>query len=147
MAGYRATGAELERTLWLAILADVLLNHRVADEASAALTEAFAESQRTGALFHLAELHRLKGEVLLSTSGNSRGQAESCFESALQIARNQKAKSIELRAGVSLAQLWRAQGKHSEARDLLAPIYGWFTEGFDTADLKQAKALLEQLTE
>jgi len=61
--------------------------------------------------------------------------------------RNQKAKSIELRAGVSLAQLWRAQGKHSEARDLLAPIYGWFTEGFDTSDLKKAKALLEQLTE
>ena len=126
----------MERTLWLAILADVLLSHGALDEASAALMEAFSESQETGVSFHLAELHRLQGEVLLGMSNGSRERAESCFYRGLQIARNQKAKSLELRVATSLARLWRDQGKRTEARALLAPVYGWFTEGFDTPDLQ-----------
>jgi class 3 adenylate cyclase/predicted ATPase len=145
MAGYRATGAELERTLWLAILTDVLLSQGALDEAIAALMEAFSESENTGASFHLAELHRLQGEVLLRTFNGSREQAESYFHRALQIARDQKAKSVELRAATSLARLWGGQGKRTEARALLRPVYGWFTEGFDTPDLTDAQALLNQL--
>jgi class 3 adenylate cyclase/predicted ATPase len=145
MAGYRTTGAELERTLWLAILADVLLRNGALDEASAALAEAFSGSEETGVSFHLAELHRLQGEILLGMSNGPRERAEPCFDRALRIARDQKAKSLELRAATSLAQLWRSQGKRTEAHALLAPVYGWFTEGFDTPDLQQAKALLDEL--
>ena len=91
-----------------------------------------------------AELRRLEGE-LRSAQGASPADVESCFEQALATARGQSAKSFELRAAISLARLRRDQGKHSEARDLLAPVYGWFTEGFDTLDLKEAKALLDEL--
>ena len=93
----------------------------------------------------MAELHRLQGEVLLGMSGGSRERAESCFRRGLQLARDQKAKSLELRSATSLARLWRDQGKHTEARALLTPVYGWFTEGFDTPDLKEAAALLDDL--
>ena len=92
-----------------------------------------------------AELCRLKGELLLQQATGSDGEAETCFRQALDIARRQQAKSLELRAAVSLSRLWRYQGKRAEAYDLLAPIYSWFTEGFDTADLQEAKALLEEL--
>ncbi len=81
---------------------------------------------------------------MLSQSGTNAGDAEDCFERALHISRNQEAKSLELRAAMSLARSWQAQGKADQARDLLAPIYAWFTEGFDTADLKRAKALLDR---
>ena len=93
----------------------------------------------------MAELHRLQGEVLLGMSDGSRERAEACFRCGLQIARDQKAKSLELRAATSLARLWRDQGKSTEARALLAPVYGWFTEGFDTLDLVEARALLDEL--
>jgi predicted ATPase len=92
-----------------------------------------------------AELHRLKGELLLQQSLDNATEAETCFHHAISIAQNQSAKSWELRAATSLARLWQSQGKRNEARQLLAPVYNWFTEGFDTADLKDAKALLDEL--
>ncbi len=92
-----------------------------------------------------AELHRLQGELLLDRSPGDYGPAESAFQEALSIARAQQAKSLELRAATSLARLWRAQAKTKAARELLAPVYNWFTEGFDTPDLKEAKALLDEL--
>jgi predicted ATPase len=92
-----------------------------------------------------AGLYRLKGELLLRRSAEHHAEAERCFHQALEIARRQGAKSLELRAAMSLSRLWQQQGKCQEAYALLAPIYGWFTEGFDTADLQEAKALLDEL--
>ena len=92
-----------------------------------------------------AEVHRTAGEIQLMSRAPDAEKAEAHFERALAVARAQQAKSWELRAAMSLARLWRDQGKRDEAHDLLAPIYGWFTEGFDTLDLKEAKALLEEL--
>jgi predicted ATPase len=91
----------------------------------------------------VAELYRLKGELLLTRSSEHQAEAESCFRAALEAARSQQAKSWELRAAMSLSRLWQQQGKRAEARQLLAPIYGWFTEGFDTADLQEARVLLD----
>ena len=99
----------------------------------------------TGARWYEPELYRLKGELLLAQSPDNHTEAEPCFHHALEIARSQQAKSLELRAATSLARLWQRQGKRQEAYDLLAPVYGWFTEGFDTADLQEAQALLEEL--
>jgi predicted ATPase len=90
---------------------------------------------------------RIKGELLLAQSSDNHLEAESCFHHALDIARQQQAKSWELRGATSLARLWQQQDKRQEAHDLLAPVYNWFTEGFDTADLKDAKALLDDLSE
>jgi predicted ATPase len=92
-----------------------------------------------------AEVHRISGEIALKSPEPDIAKAQVNFESALAVAREQQAKSWELRAAMSMARLWRDQGKRGEARDLLAPVYGWFTEGFDTLDLKEAKALLEEL--
>jgi predicted ATPase len=94
----------------------------------------------------MAELYRIKGELLLGQTVPDEEEAESCFQKAIEVARSQTAKSLELRAAMSLSRLWQRQGKMPEARQLLTDIYGWFTEGFDTADLKAAKALLEELT-
>jgi class 3 adenylate cyclase/predicted ATPase len=111
--------------------------------------ELIAESlylvRSTGESWFEAELHRLKGELLLSASDRDEAVAEVCFRQALAVARQQEARMWKLRAATSLARLWRDQGKRGEARDLLAPVYGWFTEGFDTADLKDAKALLDEV--
>jgi predicted ATPase len=92
-----------------------------------------------------AEVYRLKGVLLRQVPCPDVGQAEACFQQALHVAGRQQAKALELRAALSLGQLWLAQGKRNQARVLLAPIYGWFTEGFDTADLQEAQALLEAL--
>jgi predicted ATPase len=92
-----------------------------------------------------ADVHRIAGEIALMSPEPDAAKAEACFERALAVARSQQAKSWELRAAMSLARLWRDQGKRDEARELLAPLYGWFTEGFDTLDLKQARALLDEL--
>jgi predicted ATPase len=92
-----------------------------------------------------AEIHRLRGVLLLRQTGTPQAEAEACFQRALDVARRQEAKSLELRAAMSLARLWQQQGKRAEAHELLAPIYSWFTEGFDTADLQEAKALLAAL--
>jgi predicted ATPase len=92
-----------------------------------------------------AEVHRIAGEIALMSPEPDAAKAETYFDRALAVARAQQAKSWELRAAMSLARLWREQGKVQQARELLAPVYGWFTEGFDTRDLKEAKALLEEL--
>ena len=109
------------------------------------MTEALATIARSAVRWWEAELYRLKGELLLQHSAAQPEEAEACFQQALDIARRQQAKSLELRAAMSLSRLWQQQGKRDEARELLAPLYGWFTEGFDTADLQEAKALLEAL--
>ena len=92
-----------------------------------------------------AEVSRIAGEIAVNSPEHDVAKAQICFERALAIARKQQSKSWELRAAMSMARLWRDQGKREEARDLLAPVYGWFTEGFDTLDLKEAKALLDAL--
>jgi predicted ATPase len=93
-----------------------------------------------------AELYRLRGSFLLRQPGTAQAEVETCFQRALDVARRQEARSLELRAAMSLSRLWHQQGKRKEAHDLLAEVYAWFTEGFDTADLQEAKALLEELT-
>jgi predicted ATPase len=110
------------------------------------VAEALGETNQTVARYYEAELDRLKGELLLVLSHERRGEAETCFRQALEVARRQQAKSLELRAAMSLSRLWRRQDKREEARQLLAEVYGRFTEGFDTADLQEAKALLEALS-
>ena len=101
--------------------------------------------EKTGERCDEPEVYRLKGALLLQLAVPSERQAATCLQQALAVARHQQAKSLELRAAMSLARLWQRQGKHTEAHALLAPIYGWCTEGFDTADLREAKALLEIL--
>ncbi len=113
-------------------------------EARATVAAALAISAQLGQPFWDAGLHRLDGDLILATGGAPE-EAAARYQQALEIARAQEAKSLELRAATSLARLWRHQGKRAEARDLLVSIYGWFTEGFDTADLKDAKALLDEL--
>ena len=114
-----------------------------AEEALALLNDALQLVERTGERWFAAELNRHKGQLLLR-QGHSHA-VEELYRKALNIAREQEAKLWELRAAASLARLRRDQGRHAEARDLLAPVYGWFTEGFDTGDLKEAKALLDEL--
>ena len=111
----------------------------------ALLGEATNAVDTTGERWFEAEVYRLAGEIALKLPQSDSTKAQSYFEHALEVAREQQAKSWELRAAMSLARLWRDQGKVSEARELLAPVYGWFMEGFDTRDLKEAKALLEEL--
>jgi predicted ATPase len=109
--------------------------------------EELAVMDATEVRFYEAELHRLKGTLLLKQAVPDTSQAESCFQHAMTVAQQQSAKSWELRAATSLACLWQSQGKHQDAYELLAPVYGWFTEGFDTADLHEAKTLLEHCPE
>jgi len=109
------------------------------------LTAVLATTHNTAERYYKAELYRLNGELLLRQAVPDEKQAETRFQQALTVARRQQAKSWELRAVTSLRHLWQHQGKRAVAYDLLAPIYGWFTEGFDTADLQEAKALLEVL--
>jgi TOMM system kinase/cyclase fusion protein len=145
MVDYHATGAELGQTHDLAILAEA---HGTLGEPEAGLTrltEALTLADTTGERWYEPELYRLKGELLLQQNSDNQAEAETCFQHALDIARTQQAKSWELRAATSLARLWQQQGKTQEAHDLLAPVYHWFTEGFDTADLQDAKALLDEL--
>ena len=116
------------------------------DEGLEALNEAFTIIAKSAEGFHKADLYRLKGELLLLRHGDSETtQAYTCFQRAIEIAQNQRAKSWELRSTMSLARLLTKQNRRDEARAMLAEIYNWFTEGFDTADLKDAKALLDQL--
>ena len=125
-------------------LAEALTRQSKHEAALAALREALEEQERTGQRRWDSELHRLEGIALFGLNRVEEGQ--NALEEALRVARRQQAKAYELRAATSLARLWGEQGRRAEARDLLAPVYGWFTEGFDTADLKEAKALLDQLT-
>ena len=109
------------------------------------LAEALSVVNNKGERYYEAEIHRLTGELLLACFADQQAASEASFHQALVVARAQQAKSWELRAAVSLGRLWQQQGKRAEAYELLAPVYGWFTEGFDTADLQEAKALLEEL--
>ncbi len=111
------------------------------------MSEALVVMYNTEVRLHAAELYRLKGALFLRQAVPDAFEAESCFHQALDVARSQQAKSLELRAATSLARLWQSQGKRQEAYELLAPVYGWFTEGFDTADLQEAKGLLQELEE
>jgi predicted ATPase len=142
---YQATGAAFQRPHFLSMLAEV---HRSLGQPEAGLTalrEALVLVETTGERYYEAELHRLTGELLLVLSTDNTPEAEACFHQALDIARRQAAKSLELRAATSLARLWQRQSKRAQAHALLAPIYTWFTEGFDTPDLQEAKVFLAEL--
>ena len=146
-----ATGAGLFRPSFLWFLAEAYGTAGRFEEGLAAVAEAIAIEEKTDERHDEAELHRLKGDLVLRRSGieaepGVQTEAEECFRKAIEIARQQEAKSFELKAVTSLSQLWKQQGKKAEARQALAEIYGWFSEGFDTKDLKDAKALLEQLS-
>ena len=109
------------------------------------LAEALTLAESTGYRWYDPELYRLKGALLLQQSADNHAKAQVCFQQALNVARSQQAKSLELRAATSLGRLWQQQDKRAEARLLLAEVYGWFTEGFDTPDLREAQALLDEL--
>jgi class 3 adenylate cyclase/predicted ATPase len=136
--------AEYYRSYCLGLLAECYGRIGAAAEGLLTVTEALAQAENSMRWWK-AELHRLKGELLLSQSRQNVSEAERCFEQAVAIARGQSAKSLELRAAISLARLWRDQGRRTGASEQLIPIYGWFTEGFDTPDLKEAKELLDEL--
>jgi len=144
-AAYHAIGAQIECSHWLALLAEAYRDTGRPAEGLHPIAEALDYVARTGLVYYEAELHRLDGELRLRLDTPDEQRAEANFRRALEIARQQQAKSWELRAAMSLARLRAEQGRRLEARDLLAPVYGWFTEGFDTADLKEGKALLDQL--
>lgn len=145
LADLRATGAGLWQPTFLALIAEADGRTGQADQGLEALGEAMAIVDRNDEHFYEAELHRLKGELLLASAPSDLSGAERCFRIALEIAERQKAKSLGLRGAMSLARLWVREGMRSEAHDLLAPIYSWFIEGFDTPDHQEAKALLDEL--
>jgi len=145
LAAVRATGVVISIPGHLAWLAEAYGQVGQVAEGLHLLAEALAMVDTSGGRRHEAELHRLHGELLLRQAVPDAPAAEACFQRALDVARCQQAKSWELQAAMSLSRLWQRQGKRAAARDLLAPIYGWFTEGFDTADLQEAKALLAEL--
>jgi class 3 adenylate cyclase/predicted ATPase len=151
LATNQATGAGIFHSYFLVLLAEAYGKAGQAEDGLAALTEALTVADNSGERFYEAELYRLKGELTLQQSSvpglESRVQkeTEACFHKAIEIARKQQAKSLELRVVMSFSRLWQQQSKKDEARKLLAEIYGWFTEGFDTKDLQEAKALLESL--
>jgi predicted ATPase len=151
LAAYQATGAKIARSHYLTRLAEAYGEVGRAEEGLSLLIEALTHVDKTGERFYEAELYRVKGELMLQSRVQGpqsivEEKAEGCFLKAIEIARQQPAKSWELRATTSLARLWQRQGRKDEPRQMLAEIYGWFTEGFDTADLKEAKALLEELS-
>jgi predicted ATPase len=146
VAGNVATLAGRDRSYLFAMLAETFGKVGEIAQGLSRLAEELANCRKTGESFYEAELNRIKGKLLLRQPTPDEEQAKACFEEAIAVARRQSAKSLELRAAMSLSRLWQRQGKEDEARQLLAGIYGWFTEGFDTADLKAAKALLEELS-
>jgi predicted ATPase len=145
IAAYRATGAAVGVSYWCLVLAEVCAHLGHTAEGLQALAEAHTLVEQHEERYWEAEVCRLRGVVLLRQPGTPPAEAAAWLQRALDVARRQEAKSLELRAAMSLARLWQQQGKYTEAYALLAPIYGWFTEGFDTADLQEAKALLEAL--
>jgi predicted ATPase len=135
----------LYRPYWLSLLAEAYGQAEQPEAGLKVLEEALTLVATTEERLWEAEVYRLKGVLLRQLPCPDVGQAEACFQQALHVAGRQQAKALELRAALSCSQLWLAQGKRNQARVLLAPIYGWFTEGFDTADLQEARALLEAL--
>jgi predicted ATPase len=145
LSAWQSLGTEAGMTYWRTALAVAYGHVGQTEEAHRLLREAREWMDKTGEGYWAAEVHRLTGTVLLQHAVLDEAQAAVCFQQALDVARHQQAKSLELRAAMSLARLWQSQGKGPEASELLAPVYGWFTEGFDTADLQEAKTLLEEL--
>jgi predicted ATPase len=162
MASWQAIGAEQLWPSFFALLAEAYGKVGQAEEGLTVLAEALVRVNKTGERLSEAELYRLKGELTLqkfqvssstfqapntqplAPSTHAEAEAEACFLKAIEIARQQQAKSLELRAAVSLVRLWQQRGKEENARQLLADLYSWFTEGFDTKDLQEARALLEE---
>jgi predicted ATPase len=145
LTAWRATGAAIAQPYHLTLLAEA---HGIMGQPEVGLTvlvEALTLVDQTGEWWSEPELHRLKGALLLQQSADNHAAAQACFQQALALARQQQAKAWELRAALSLSRLWQHQGKRAEARQMLEVIYRWFTEGFDTPDLKEAKTLLEAL--
>jgi predicted ATPase len=145
IAAYRATGAALTVPYFCTVLADVCDHLGHTADGLQALAEGHTLVEQHEERYWEAEIHRLRGVLLLQQPGTPPAKSEAWLQRALDVARRQEAKSLQLRAAMSLARLWQQQGKRAEAYDLLAPIYGWFSEGFDTADLQEAKALLGAL--
>src|SRR5262249_25146 len=164
LESWRATGAELLSPYYLALQAEAYGQIGFPEEGLSRIAEALTAIEKSAERWWEAELYRLKGTLALKQSGvwspksgvpnaqhptpntPAEAEAEACFWKAIDIAQKQQAKSLELRAVTSLSRLWHSQGKTGEARQMLAAIYGWFTEGFDTADLREAKTLLEGLS-
>src|SRR5919108_15502 len=144
--GCWAIQSRLLRPYCLALLAEAHGHMRQTEAGLAVLAEALTVAHANGEHHYEAELYRLQGELLLQQDIPDEPEAERCLRQAVDVARQQQGKSLELRAAMSLARLWQRQGKRAEAGELLAPVYIWFTEGFDTADLREAKALLEELS-
>jgi predicted ATPase len=143
----RARGFEVAAAYHLALVATAMGKVPQFDEGFRMIDESFPIIERTGQRHYEAEVHRLKGELLLAQNARNAAQAEESFSTAIEISRKQHAKSWELRATTSFARLLAKQRKRDKARTMLAEIYGWFTEGFDTPDLKDAKSLLDELSE
>jgi len=141
---YRQTGNSLYRVWFLVMLAEAYRQHRNPHAGLDIVTEAMAVQSLSGPFFG-PELNRLKGELLLMQSRDNEVEAETCFDHALRLARRQAAKSWELRAATSLARLWRQQERLEQARQLLTEVYTWFSEGFETNDLQEARTLLHTL--
>jgi predicted ATPase len=146
IAAYRSTGAKVFESLYLSNLADDYAALCKFDHAWRSIGEAMTAIETTKERWFEAEVNRIAGEIALKSPDPDTAKAQAYFERALAIARQQQAKSWELRTAMSLARLWCSQGKVQQAHELLAPVYGWFTEGFDTRDLKEAKALLKELS-
>src|SRR5262249_34054841 len=142
----RAAGAVLNIPYFCTVLADVCDHLGHTEDGLQALAEAHTLVEQHEERYWEAEVCRLRGVLLLQQPGTPQAEAEAWLQRALDVARHQEAKSLELRAAMSLSRLWQQQGKRQEAHDLLAEVYAWFTEGFDTADLQDAKALLQELT-
>ena len=145
MAAAEATGTRVSAPLFLTLLAEALALAGKIEEGLATLDDALATAAVSGARGWDAEIHRLCGELTSRLPHPDPGKVEDSFRTALAIAREQGTRGYELRAATTLARLWREQGRRGEAREVLAPVYSSFTEGFDTADLKDAKALLDEL--
>ena len=145
LSAYRSTGSTVIIPMWLSLLASAYADLRRFDDAWHCIGEAMTAVENTKETWFEAEVNRIAGEIALLPPEPEKAEAAEYFDRALTVARQQQAKSWELRAAMSMARLWRDQGKPQQARELLAPVYGWFTEGFDTLDLKEAKELLEEL--
>jgi predicted ATPase len=145
LAAKEAIGDRANRPFDLTLLVEALALAGKIEEALATLDDALAQTAVSGVKGWSAEIHRLRGDLTARLPYPDPENAEDSFRIALEIAREQGTRGYELRAATSLARLWREQGRRGEARDLLAPLYGWFTEGFDTADLKDAAKLLSEL--
>ncbi len=144
--GMKAVGTQYTLPLFIAWLGGLFAASGQIDEGLNALAEGLAMSEKNEDRFSLPEFHRIRGDLLLAKSTSNKVEAEACFKQAIEIAHNQEARSLTLRAATSLARFLCDQGRSAEAHETLVPIYDWFTEGFDTPDLKDARVLLDELS-